>query len=126
MQYLLALFRDGTSHQAVLQLWHQRPYVHLGTALRAEDELRSLEAVGFPPKRAAEVYRILSSQLLGHIGSAALVAQRPEGLVIEGESPLAKAQRHLTRLGEERIYESALRAVVASLVTELVTTRSTS
>ena len=35
------------------------------------------------------------------------------------EGRLRDAQAHLDALGEERIYESALRAVVSSLVAEL-------
>lgn len=119
VEYLLALFRDGVSHPGLLQLWHRRPELHVGTGLRAEEELRSLEEVGFTPKRAAEVYRILSSQLLGHIASAAVIAQRPDTQVITGKSTLAAAQRHLDQLGEERIYASAVRAVVRSLAAEL-------
>ncbi|HVT65423.1 MAG TPA: helix-turn-helix domain-containing protein [Mycobacteriales bacterium] len=121
--YLLALFRDGVRRPALLQLWHQRPQLHLGTALRGEEELRSLEAVGFSPRRAAEVYRILASQLLGHIASAAAVAQRPAALVIDADSSLGAAQRHLDQIGEEQIYESALRALVSALAAELNNSR---
>ncbi|HVV75662.1 MAG TPA: helix-turn-helix domain-containing protein [Mycobacteriales bacterium] len=117
--YLLALFRDGVRRPALLQLWHQRPQLHLGTALRGEEELRSLEQVGFSPTRAAEVYRILSSQLLGHIASAAVVAQRPDTLVIEADSTLGGAQRHLDQIGEEQIYELALRALIRGFAAEL-------
>jgi AcrR family transcriptional regulator len=117
--YLVASFREGIARPAVLQLWSQRPYIHLGAAARTEDELRTLEAVGFSPERAAEVYTILASQLLGHIGVAASHATRPATAVAPEGSRLGAAQRHLDALGQERLYESAVRAVIGSLVAEL-------
>lgn len=117
--YLVASFREGLARPALLQLWHQRPSIHLGAATRAQQELGLLESLGFTPERAAEVFRILATQLVGHIGVAAVVAQRPETAIAAGGSRLRAAQQHLDLLGEERIYESAVRALVDSLVREV-------
>jgi AcrR family transcriptional regulator len=119
VDYMVAGFRAGIARPALLQLWQQRPYIHVGAAARTQDELSFLEAIGFSASRAAEVYRILASQLLGHIGTAAALLTRPETAVAPKGSQLGAAQRHLDALGEERLYESAVRAVVGSLVAEL-------
>jgi len=117
--YLVASFRAALERPAVLGLWQQRPYIHVGAAARAEEELRLLEALGFDAVRAAEVYRILSSQLIGHLTIAAGLLSRPDTAIAEGGTRVGEAQRHLDALGEERIYELALRSVVASLAAEL-------
>lgn len=119
VRYLVASFRAGISRPAVLQLWQQRPYVHLGAEARTNDELSVLEAIGFSPLRAAEVYRILASQLVGHMTIAAGRAHRPDTATAREGTPLGAAQRHLEELGEERIYESAVRALVGALAAEL-------
>lgn len=117
--YLVASFREGIARPALLQLWHQRPSIHLGAATRAQQELGLLESLGFTPERAAEVFRILATQLAGHIGIAAARAQRPETAVAAEGTRLRAAQQHLDQLGEERIYESAVRGLVASLAREV-------
>lgn len=119
VSYLVANFRQGIARPAVLQLWSQRPSLHLGAAVRTEAELEVLEVLGFSPERAAEVYRILSSQLLGHISVAAALATRPASAVLPADSKLGQVQRHLDLLGEETLYEAGVRAVVESLVREL-------
>jgi AcrR family transcriptional regulator len=121
--YLVESFRAGLARPTVLQLWQQRPYIHLGAEARTHEELSVLEQLGFSAERAAEVYRILGSQLVGHLTIAASLTTRPETLVAKEGTPLGAAQRHLDLLGEERIYESAVRAVVGSLVAELEGTR---
>jgi AcrR family transcriptional regulator len=117
--YLVGSFRAGLARPAVLQLWHERASVHLGAQVLAEHEFGFLAAVGFSPARAAEVYRVLSSQLLGHIGAALVLAKRPASAVAPEGTTLGDAQRHLDALGEERVYEQALRLVVGALVREL-------
>ena len=119
VDYLVANFREGIARPAVLQLWHQRPSIHVGAATRTQQELGLLESLGFTPERAAEVFRILATQLVGHIGIAAALAQRPATAVAEDGTRLRAAQEHLDRLGEERIYESAVRGLVASFVREV-------
>jgi AcrR family transcriptional regulator len=119
VHYLVASFRAAIARPAVLGLWLQRPYIHVGAAARAEDELRLLEAVGFDSVRAAEVYRILSSQLVGHLTIAAGLLHRPDTAIAPDGTRIGEAQRHLDALGEEQIYEKALRTVVASLAAEL-------
>ena len=119
VDYLVANFREGIARPALLELWHQRPSIHLGAATRTQQELALLESLGFTPERAAEVFRILATQLVGHIGIAAALAQRPETAIAAEGSKLRAAQQHLDLLGEERIYESAVRALVDSLVREV-------
>jgi AcrR family transcriptional regulator len=123
VSYLVAAFRAGVARPALLQLFLQTPKVHLGVAARGSEELRALQSVGFSPGRAAEVFRILVSQLLGHIGAAAALALRPASAVLDADTELGAAQRHLDALGEERLYEYAVRTLVAGLEAEL---RSTS
>jgi AcrR family transcriptional regulator len=119
VQYLLASFRAGITRPAVLQLWQQRPQIHLGAAVRTEEELRLLEAIGFSTERAVEVYRILSAQLHGHISVAAALMVRPDSALADPATKLGQAQQHADLVGEERLYESAVRAVVQSLAAEL-------
>lgn len=117
--YMLDHYRAAVARPAVLQLWLQRPSLHLGAMLRGEQELAAIRALGFSADRAAEVYRILASQLVGHITSTAAIGLRPDSLLLNDGSPIAEAQRHLDSLGEERIYESAVRITVAGLMAEL-------
>jgi AcrR family transcriptional regulator len=121
--YLVGNFRAGLARPAVLQLWLERPTIHLGAQLLAENEFAFLAALGFSPERAAEVYRVLASQLLGHISSAVALSKRSEAGVAPAGSTVRAAQRHLDELGEERIYEQALRLVVDGLVRELDSSR---
>jgi AcrR family transcriptional regulator len=119
VRFMVAAFRAGVERPAVLQLFMQNPKVHLGVVARGQDELRALEGIGFAPPRAAEVFRMLVSQLLGHIGSAAALAVRPESAILEAGTELGAAQRHLDDLGEERLYETAVRTLVSGLAAEL-------
>jgi AcrR family transcriptional regulator len=116
--YMTGLFRAGLARPAVLQLWQQRPHLHLGAVAVTQEELLALESMGFSATRAAEVYRILGSQLVGHLVLAAGLARRPETALATPGTPLGAAQQHLDGLGEERIYESAVRLLVDSLVKE--------
>lgn len=119
VRFMVAAFRAGVERPAVLQLFMQNPKLHLGVLARGQDELRALESIGFSPSRAAEVFRMLVSQLLGHIGAAAALAARPDSAILDSRTELGKAQRHLDDLGEERLYESAVRTLVAGLEAEL-------
>ena len=121
--YLVASFRAGMARPALLQLSSQHRKVHLGIAARGEVEIGALERIGFSPTRAVEVFRILVTQLLGHLEIAIALAQRPEEATLEASTRLGAAQRHLDALGEERLYESAVRALVAGLAAELTGTR---
>ena len=120
--YMVTGFRAGVARPALLQLVTQNPHVHLGAVARGQDELRVLERIGFSATRAAEVYRVLASQLLGHIGAAAALASRPASALLDVETQVGAAQRHLDELGEERLYETAVRFLVAGLHAELSAT----
>lgn len=123
--YMVAVFRASMVRPALLQLALQSPRLHLGALARGQEELQALEAIGFSPTRAAEVYRILGSQLLGHVGAAVALHHRPDDAVMPPGTSLGDAQRHLDALGEERLYESAVRTVVVGLRAELTATTPT-
>ena len=117
--YLVASFRAALHRPAVLGLWQQRPTIHVGAAARAEEELRLLEGLGFTRARAAEVYRILGSQMVGHLTIAAGLLHRPDTATAPDGTRIGEAQRHLDALGEEQLYEAAVRMLVSALVAEL-------
>lgn len=119
LDHMLTAFRNGLARPALLQLSLATPKLHLGVAARGQDEILALQSIGFTPSRAAEVFRILVTQLLGHLAAAAAIANRPSTAVLDGDTELGAAQHHLDALGEEQIYASAVTLLVAGLAAEL-------
>ena len=117
--HMVTAFRNGVKRPALLQLSLATPRLHLGVAARGQEEILALQTIGFTPTRAAEVFRILVTQLLGHLAAAAALANRPPTAVLDSRTELGAAQQHLDAMGEERLYASAVGTLVAGLTLEV-------